>query len=246
MDDLTLHIGGASDPRAVSLADAAGRPLASRAAALDPAALRRAAAKADFAALLSGMLFDDGLRDALAAHASAHVRLDVAADAGALDAVRWECLLRHAGALDVPLAANPATPFSRLFDAGAPYARVPQAGWPLRVVAAISNPANLEAAGLAPLDAAAEWDELQRAFAPLRGLVTLERVPAPVSLDAVMQALEAGPATLHFIGHGLYDDAQGRALLALENAATRALELVDDGTWQKRIAALAVAPRLVV
>ncbi|MBI5878284.1 MAG: CHAT domain-containing protein [Chloroflexi bacterium] len=246
MDDLTLHIGGAADPRFVSLADAAGRALAARAVALDPAALRRAAATAGFGVLLSGALFDDALRDALAAHTPAHVRLDVAAEARDLESLRWECLVRRAGALDVPLAAHPATPFSRLFDAGAVYARAPQAGWPLRVVAAISNPVNLEAEGLAPLDAEAEWTELQRAFAPLRGLAVLERVPAPVSLDAVLQALEAGPAILHFIGHGLYDDAQGRAMLALENGATRALELVDDGAWQRRLAALAVAPRLIV
>ena len=89
---------------------------------------------------------------------------------------------------------------------------------PLRVLAVLAGPA-----GLAPLNLDREWQTIQGALA---GLVAddkfvLERLATP-SLAALQERLSGEPVhILHFVGHGVFDEASQNGSLVLEDAQGR-------------------------
>lgn len=177
---------------------------------------------------------------------SARVRLALAEGARVLHALRWECLPRQLVPLLLPLATDARYPFSRLLHPeSTAWARAPETEWPLRVCVAISNPTNLASFNLAAVDVAAEVAELQRALEPLRGLIELEELKPPVTLDRIVEALETQPHIFHFIGHGLFNQRTGEAALLLERARDRASELISETSWAQRLATLPRLPHLI-
>ncbi|MFQ5596111.1 MAG: CHAT domain-containing protein, partial [Anaerolineae bacterium] len=177
----------------------------------------------------------------------ARVRLVVAGDVGAFHDLRWECLLRPNGDHPLPLATGPATPFSRLLHPDTDsHARPPQIDWPLRVVVAISNPSNLAEWGMAAIDTDLEQAEFQRALRPLQGLVEVEFVEPPVSLDRICQVLEGEPNIFHFLGHGSFHRDTHKAGLYLEKDADRTIHVVPQDEWSARLAALPRPPHLIM
>lgn len=89
---------------------------------------------------------------------------------------------------------------------------------PLRVLAVLASPQDLPA-----LDIEREWQAIQDALAGLvtDGKVVLERLARP-TLDALQQRLLGEPVhILHFIGHGVFDEASQAGCLAFEDARGR-------------------------
>lgn len=100
---------------------------------------------------------------------------------------------------------------------------------PLRVLALLSSPD-----GLPPLDVEREWQAIQEALAGLTadGKFVLERLPSP-TLDALQGRLLGEPVhILHFIGHGVFDEAAQAGCLALADARRRP-HLVQGGDLAK-------------
>lgn len=193
-------------------------------------------------AILAGEV-GQGLQQAV----PARIRLVIADEVGAVHDLRWECLLRQSDGQPVPLATGPATPFSRLlYPDSTSHARLPQIDWPLRIVVAISNPSNLPRFNLAPVDVGLEWAEFQRALRPLQGLVEVELVEPPVSLDRICQALETEPRIFHFMGHGAFRAETGEAALFLEKEKDRTTQVVRQDEWMERLTTLPRPPHLMV
>ncbi|QLQ06718.1 MAG: CHAT domain-containing protein [Anaerolineae bacterium] len=89
---------------------------------------------------------------------------------------------------------------------------------PLRVLAVLASPASLPA-----LDVEREWQAIQEALADLvaDGKFVLERLVSP-TLDALQQRLLGEPVhILHFIGHGVFDEAGQAGALAFADARGR-------------------------
>ncbi|MBM4461292.1 MAG: CHAT domain-containing protein, partial [Chloroflexi bacterium] len=100
---------------------------------------------------------------------------------------------------------------------------------PLRVLALLASPD-----GLPPLDVEREWQAIQDALAGLvaDGKFVLERLASP-TLDALQQRLLGGPVhILHFIGHGVFDEAAQAGCLALADVRGRP-HLVQSGDLAK-------------
>jgi formylglycine-generating enzyme required for sulfatase activity len=130
-----------------------------------------------------------------------------------LAALPWEYL--YATELQRFLALSDQTPIVR-------YLEVVQGVQPLEVapplvlLAVVSRPQDVPA-----LDVEAEWQRLSRGLAPIeeRGLVQVERLAQPW-LSSLQQRLRQGPVhLLHFIGHGVFDEATGRGALLFEDTA---------------------------
>jgi tetratricopeptide (TPR) repeat protein len=245
--DLVLNLVSRGGKLEARLLRGTGQVLAEMPVALDVASLSVAAEPGAYGRALSDAILCDPVGAALQQAGSARVRLVVAPDAGQAHDLRWECLLRAGDGGPVPLAAHPATPFSRwLYPGATGHARSPQTDWPLRIVAAISNPSDLSGWKLPPLDVGLERAELERAFAPLRGLVEVTWVEPPVSLDRICQALESAPAIFHFLGHGARNQTTGETALLLEHDADRSAHPVDQDEWRERLATLPAPPHLAV
>lgn len=243
-----LRLTGADDGARLALLGPDGATLAETALNLDLDSLQKLIDPRAYGQELARTLLTDDVRSALRAEAQTRIRLviDPSLDV-AHHRVRWECLLAEARRAAVPLSVGPGTPFSRLLhpDADA-HARSPQVDWPLRILVAISNPRNLDAFGLATVEADREWAELQRALTPLRGLVEITRLDAPVTVDRIAQALEKPPAIFHFIGHGVFKRSTGEAALFLEDAATRDANVVLAKRLLQRLRAVGALPHLMV
>lgn len=213
-----------------------GEVLISEPVTLDLQALEDATGPAEYGDILRAALLRDPVAGALRQAGATRVRLALDPEARMLHALRWECLLRGVQ-----------VPFSRVLHPGSTdRARTPQTDWPLRIVVAISNPEDLSSLGMASLDASLEWAEVQRALKPLQGLIEVELVPSPVSLDRIHQALEGEPNIFHYLGHGVFDIDTGDAALLLEKESDGTTDLVDHKQWVERLRALPRSPHLVV
>ncbi|MBL8056659.1 MAG: CHAT domain-containing protein, partial [Anaerolineales bacterium] len=196
------------------------------------------------------------------------VRLWVDDEAVELHALAWERLYHWHKGQAVPLGASALTPFSR-YTSLETREPAPIAETPLRMLVAVSNPANLPA-GLAAADLDVEIENLRRALAELRraGQLEITLLPGRTGLTAGLRGrLEAegyhiaeGPTNLfniaphlakchifHFIGHGLFrrrdEHGEGQAALLLEKANGER-QLVKDEEIQAMFAALGTLPHL--
>ncbi|MGC9398883.1 MAG: CHAT domain-containing protein [Anaerolineae bacterium] len=197
------------------------------------------------------------------------IRLWIDREAAALHALKWEQLHYVDQGITAPLSASARTPFARYLDLekGHP---PPLDERPLRLVAALANPTDLQAYGLAPIDVFREVEVLIKA---LRGLtrtgqldVTLltgrtalpdslhahlsdlgwQVLDVPTTLDNVLRALEAngGAHALHLVAHGALRTRDGVAVLFLEDAEGAA-QITPDREIAKQLHELASRPRLV-
>jgi CHAT domain/SIR2-like domain len=147
------------------------------------------------------------------------IRLRIDAQLPQLHRIQWE-LLRVPGAepgADVSMLSS--TPFSRyLAQDWQPGRAVLKR--PIRVLVAVANPSDLEAAyRLEPVDGDAEFKLLQAAAGDIKDAdgnpaVQFDLLPAPCTLDAIRDHLKKGYQILHYVGHGMFGrmkDAKGAA-----------------------------------
>jgi hypothetical protein len=203
-----------------------------------------------FHRLFSGRLaiaFQQAWSAARARGRKLRLRLDLDPDAPALHAIPWELMYfddSGGNAPPRPLAVDPNICFSRyiesaIFDEGRPVA-----DRPIRLLAAISGPADLAAWGLASIDVEAEARDFRARFGNVvaSGQFRCDVLPR-ASEEALHAALQAGalppppgePAAppsargydvLLYYGHALHGEGLGTRLL-LEDAASGAARLYD-------------------
>lgn len=147
--------------------------------------------------------------------AGLRLRLRVEADAAELALLPWETLYDPAQGHFVGLGE--ASPVLRYLALPRSRSALPVKP-PLRVLAVLASPA-----GLHPLDVEREWQTIQEALADLvaDGKFVLERLASP-TLDALQRRLLGEPVhILHFIGHGVFDEASQAGSLAFADARGR-------------------------
>ncbi len=200
--------------------------------------------------LFEWLFADPALRSAWdevrGAHPQRRIRLRIDADAPALHSLPWEILRAPEGKSGLPLAASSSTPFSRyLAGPWDPGAAIPQR--PIKIAVAIAAPDNLVEYGLAPIDAAHEWEALQETLGGVDAEIV--QVPQPCTPAALEAAVKDGCHILHFVGHGAFarqseeaalfladDDNRVRPVREQELAAMLARQLIDvDNTAGRQL-----------
>ncbi|HSN76212.1 MAG TPA: CHAT domain-containing protein [Anaerolineae bacterium] len=151
-----------------------------------------------------------------------HVRLHIDRDAPELHAIPWELLCDAHDGQPVDLASSDATPFSR-FLAGEWRHGQPVRQRPIKVLAAIANPADLSKYNVPAIDVAEEQRALEIAIQDLGVALTL--LPAPCTLPALEAELKNGYHVLHLVAHGAF--AADQAVLFLANDGDQ-VQLVYD------------------
>ncbi|MFN2285995.1 MAG: CHAT domain-containing protein [Anaerolineae bacterium] len=202
---------------------------------------------ADGLALAELLLADTAVREAwIEARAQAprrRIRLWIDTDAAELHTLPWE-LLQDEGKL---LAASSDTPFSRFLPVKLPW-RGALEGREIRVLAAISNPDDLEAVhGLSSLDVAQERATLDAVVGAANAdgyTLDITYLEPPITLERLEAALREGYAVLHYVGHGAYNARQQQTVLYLQDDAGHA-QLISDDALVSMLARQDARPQLV-
>lgn len=181
---------------------------------------------ADGQKLLAALLSDDCLGRAWAqARGQApqrRLRLRIDPAAAELHALPWELLTEDAALL----SAQADTPFSRYLPIALPWGGAVEER-PIRVLVAISNPADLARYKLAPLDVEQERQTLQTALSALSDL-SISFLDPPITLEKLEAALREGYHILHYLGHGAYNVGRQQAALFLQDAQGQTRVTPDD------------------
>ncbi len=199
----------------------------------------------DGARLFAALIADPTLREAwgqVCGHDQLRLRIRLRIDpsAPALHAVPWELLWREG-----VLAANAATPFSRYLPLDQPWGQVVRER-PIRVLALVSNPSDLAAHRLAPLDVERERRALEAACGEVgEGAVQVEFLDPPVTLARFEDALRESYHVVHYVGHGMFSQRKGRAALVMEDDAGN-VQLVQEQALRAMLARQRHRPDLIV
>lgn len=167
-------------------------------------------------------------------HPLRRIRLRIDATAPELHALPWE-MLRDPGDGLTPqiLAAMEATPFSR-YLAGQWIPGSPILKRPIRILAAVANPANLAEYRLSPIDRDCEWNILREAVAGDRS-IELVQLLEPCTLPALEEALRKGIHILYLVAHGQFFQDSGQAVLYLAKDSNQ-VEVVKDADFSAMFA----------
>ncbi|MBX3001128.1 MAG: CHAT domain-containing protein [Caldilineaceae bacterium] len=193
----------------------------------------------DGRALFEWLLADERFRaawnESRAQQPRRRVRLIIDRDAPEIHNLPWELLIEERD--DHPalhVAAATATPFSR-YLAGAWQPGRPILTRPIKVLAAIASPADLESMGMPPFNVEQEWQNLKRPLADIAVEVTY--LPQPCTLGAIEAALRKGYHVLHIVAHGYFDLDLRQALLLLCNGEGNT-DLVSEQKFAEMLARL--------
>jgi CHAT domain-containing protein len=169
---------------------------------------------------------------------SKQLRVQLRLDAPELHALPWE-LLRDDQDL---LAADADSPFSRYLAVSREWGQA-ITDRPIRVLAVISNPKDIEEKyGLPSADAELEARALREAIG---AGAELKLLPEPVTLDRLEAELRHGYHILHFVGHGAFSIKTQQAALYLQDHDGNAQRVLDDD-FAGMLNRLASPPHLVV
>jgi len=165
-------------------------------------------------------------------------RLRLRIDPLELHALPWELLCDE---IDL-LAADADTPFSRYLAVSREWGAAIDER-PIRVLAVISNPIDLEEKyGLPQADVDLETQALKAAIG---AAAQLDFLAAPITLDRLEAELRKGYHVLHFIGHGAFNARTKQAALYMQDAAGNA-QRVLDADFAGMLNRLQTPPHLVV
>ena len=130
--------------------------------------------------------------------------------------VPWEYL--HSTALGRPLALSVDTPLVRYMDMGQAVEAL-EVTPPLRILVVVSSPTDIE-----QLDTEKELANLREATAELvrDGRIEVHALASPTVADLQHQLRKEAFHILHFMGHGIFDEATGTGMLAFEDDERRA------------------------
>ena len=181
---------------------------------------------ADGQALLAALLNDAVSREAWErARGQAEqrrIRLRIDPTATKLHALPWELLLEG----DTLLAAHADTPFSRYLPIALPWGSAVEER-PLRILVTISNPADLEAYNLTPVDVTQERETLETDLDAVDN-VTVTFLEPPITLKRLEAELRKGYHIWHYLGHGAYSARRQQAALYLQDSAGQTHVTPDD------------------
>lgn len=152
------------------------------------------------------------------------IRLCIEEAAPELHPLPWELLQERS----TILSASASTPFSRYLPAPQPWGS-PVKSHPIRILAILSSPADLDTYNLSPLDLEAEQKNLKAALCEAGTGIQIDFLEPPITLTRLEEALHVSPQQsgyhiLHYLGHGEFSKRREQAILYLEN---------DDGNAQK-------------
>ncbi len=165
-------------------------------------------------------------------------RLRLRIDPLELHALPWELLCDE---IDL-LAADADTPFSRYLAVSREWGTAIDER-PIRILAVISNPIDLEAKyGLPLADVDLETQALKDAIG---SAAQLDFLAAPITLDRLEAELRKGYHILHFIGHGAFNARTKQAALYMQDATGNA-QRVLDADFAGMLNRLQAPPHLVV
>lgn len=172
--------------------------------------------------LFDALLAAGRLREAWGAARSLQRRVRLRIDPPELHALPWELL--HDGR--VMLSAYADTPFSRYLPVDLPWGQT-MAERPIRVLAAISNPGDLETKyRLAAADVEVEKLILREALG--REGIVLDILDTQVTLKHLEEKLRDGYHVLHVIAHGAFNAKRQQSALYLQNEDSTARRVIDD------------------
>ncbi|HKZ83101.1 MAG TPA: CHAT domain-containing protein [Anaerolineae bacterium] len=172
-------------------------------------------------------------------------RIRLRIDAPELHALPWELL--HDG--EVMLSASGRMPLSRYLPIEKRWGE-PIAARPIRVLAAISNPDDLESKyGLSRLEVELEAGTLGEALTPIGEVeigIDFLHLESHVTLASIEKRLQrgAGYHILHFVGHGAFQRRTQQAALFLQDEDGHAAPVLDD-VIAAMLARLRTPPHLV-
>lgn len=169
------------------------------------------------------MLLGSGrLREVWGAARSRPHRVRLRIDPPGLHALPWEFL--HDG--QVMLAASGTTPFSRYLPIDRPWGQ-PVASRPIRVLAVVSNPSDLQTKyDLPAVDVELEQQILHGALSG--SAVKLDLLTVPVTVKRLEEQLREGYHVLHLAAHGAFNAKRQQAALFLQDETGAAQRIVDD------------------
>jgi len=202
---------------------------------------------ADGLALRELLLADPAVREAwIEARGQApqrRIRLWIEAGAAELHTLPWE-LLQDEGKV---LSASADTPFSRFLPVKLPW-RGALEGRTIRVLAAIANPDDLEAAyglpSLAVTQERATLDAVANSAGADGYTLDVTYLEPPITLERLEAALREGYTVLHFVGHGAYNARREQAVLYMQDDSGHA-HLVTDDALVSMLARQDTRPQLV-
>lgn len=168
------------------------------------------------------------------------IRLRIDDDAAELHILPWELLQKNGSDM---LSAQANTPFSRYSAVKSPWEGAVTKR-PIRVLVVISNPEDLEAYDLTPVDVNSEHEELKNIlkgvpdlqFEFLDGLATL------VNIENALRNVHYD--VLHYVGHGAFNPHIQKAVLYFQDENGLA-DCVYDKDFAGMLARQGVRPRLV-
>ncbi len=130
--------------------------------------------------------------------------------------VPWEYL--HSTSLARPLALSVDTPLVRYLEMGQPVEAL-EVALPLRILVVVASPTDIE-----ELDTERELANLREATAELvrEGRIEVHALASPTVADLQHQLRKEAFHILHFMGHGIFDEATGTGMLAFEDDDRRA------------------------
>ncbi|MDM8519240.1 SUMF1/EgtB/PvdO family nonheme iron enzyme [Anaerolineales bacterium HSG6] len=173
------------------------------------------------------------------------IRLRIDADAPELHAIPWELLRDGQATPPEAITADSRLPFSR-YLAGQWEVLQPLEERPIKILALLANPRNLDDYKLQQIEIETEKEIIESAFLDFTmGQVEITYLEPPINLSTLEQALRNNNYhMLHIVSHGAYSQRRQEAVLYWADSNNR-VKLVRDSAMADMLARLEQKPHLV-
>ncbi|MDM8532484.1 SUMF1/EgtB/PvdO family nonheme iron enzyme [Anaerolineales bacterium HSG25] len=173
------------------------------------------------------------------------IRLRIDADAPELHAIPWELLRDGQATPPEAITADSRLPFSR-YLAGQWEVLQPLEERPIKILALLANPRNLDDYKLQQIEIETEKEIIESAFLDFTmGQVEITYLEPPINLSTLEQALHNNNYhMLHIVSHGAFSERRQKAVLYWADSNNR-VKLVRDSAMADMLARLEQKPHLV-